>query len=171
MTADPAYYQPQLFGGEHVEIEQTSDSWCTPEVILDPVREFYGEIDLDPCSNEGSTVGATVTYTLADDGLAHPWQGRVYCNPPYSDCAAWLARCAEMPSRGGEAIALPKGDWSTKWWWDHVRTASARCLLKTRVSFCLTEGATTAPFPSVLVYWGPRVDDFARVFGPLGEVI
>ena len=28
----------------------------------------------------------------ASDGLSRPWWGRVWCNPPYSDCGAWVRK-------------------------------------------------------------------------------
>lgn len=164
-------YQSTLFDFAPVGDETSTDAWCTPAWIVDLVREFYGEIDLDPCSNGRSVVGAKTSYTLTDDGLAQPWEGKVYCNPPYSDCEPWLRRCSGMPELGGEAIALPKGDWSTRWWRLYVRTAAARCLLDRRVKFVHADGGTTATFPSALVYWGTRVGMFRAVFGPHGEVI
>lgn len=49
------------------------------------VRRIFPWIDLDPCSNANSTVGAIKTFDLASDGLKSDW-GRnefVYINPPY----------------------------------------------------------------------------------------
>ena len=32
------------------------DTYCTPQWVLTPIYDFFGEIDLDPCSGEGSLV-------------------------------------------------------------------------------------------------------------------
>lgn len=31
-------------------------------------------------------------FTPDDDGLKQPWDGSVWCNPPYSDCGAWVRK-------------------------------------------------------------------------------
>lgn len=162
-------YQPSLFGAGYIE-PAPSDGWCTPEWLLVLVRGFLGAIDLDPCSNDVSTVNATTSYTERDDGLSHPWAGRVFVNPPYSDPEPWMRRCS-MVGSAGEVVALPKGDWSTAWWRSYVLTASVRCQLHARVDFVSRRKRTTAPFPSALVYWGPRVLDFGRCFEAVGEIV
>jgi hypothetical protein len=67
--------------------------WGTPSKVVDTVRAFFGgEIDLDPCSNDGSVVKATVEYKLPEtDGLVAPWNikgrgTRVYINSPFGRC-------------------------------------------------------------------------------------
>lgn len=60
--------------------------WCTPDWILDLVRNvFGGQIDLDPCWNPNAHTNAKVSYTLPkNDGLADPWNyPTVFVNPPY----------------------------------------------------------------------------------------
>ena len=63
-----------------------SDRWFTPPRVIDMVRAFIGEIDLDPCSEEQANqiVRATRYYTAEDDGLnlTNAWYGRVFVNPP-----------------------------------------------------------------------------------------
>lgn len=69
----------------HIPTSANTD-WCTPPEIIEAVRKtFEGQIDLDPCSNMQSTVGAIQSYRLPEtDGLAVPWTGRnVFVNPPY----------------------------------------------------------------------------------------
>jgi hypothetical protein len=162
-------YQPRLFSGVDYDALD-SDSWTTPAWALDLVREFFGGvIDLDPCSNPASTVGATTEYTVADDGLTHPWAGRVWVNPPYSSPAEWMRRCLAAYREGHEVLAMPKGDWSVSWWRDYVLPAPARCQLHERVAF--GAGGKKAPFPSAVICYSDRVDEFRRLFEPHGEVV
>ena len=66
--------------------ESDSVEWCTPQWIIDGVKEaFGGVIDLDPCSNSSSIVGALNSYSLPNkNGLAEPWNGNnVFVNPPF----------------------------------------------------------------------------------------
>ena len=61
------------------------DAWATPFDILDRLyRVMDGAFDLDPCSpgRGRCRVRAGVHYTAEDDGLALPWNGRVYMNAP-----------------------------------------------------------------------------------------
>lgn len=44
-------------------------NYCTPEWIVEAVRDFYGTIDLDPCSNANSLVNALVNFYHPDDIL------------------------------------------------------------------------------------------------------
>jgi hypothetical protein len=71
--------------------------WTTPQWVIDLVKEaFGGSIDLDPCSNEQSIVGARVEYRLPEDeGLVDTWQPALpeggtaqtaFVNPPYGTC-------------------------------------------------------------------------------------
>mgnify|MGYP000139976657 CR=1 FL=1 len=60
--------------------------WNTPIWIIDTIKEVFGEIDLDPCSNDNSVVGALKTFQLPyQDGLAESWDdaGVVFVNSPF----------------------------------------------------------------------------------------
>jgi len=163
-------------GGVRPEIAAgDSDSWCTPEWIVELVRAcFDGVIDLDPCSNAGSIVYARINWTLEHNG-DRPWGPRkVYVNGPYSNPDWWMARSAECLRSGGEVIALPKLDPSTKWW-RHTRSAAAMCLLNRRVRFDRPDGAPAGAsnFPSALVLWSTdqrRVEGFSKLWAPHGDV-
>ena len=61
------------------------NEWYTPEKYVEAARKVLGKIDLDPASSKPANkiIKATKFYTLADDGLKQPWNGRLWLNPPY----------------------------------------------------------------------------------------
>lgn len=73
-----------------VKIHRTNktDDWLTPPELVSSLGEF----DLDPCSSlRQSGQLAKRCYRLPDDnGLLLPWEGRVWCNPPFSQMASWV---------------------------------------------------------------------------------
>ena len=91
--------------------------WCTPPKYVEAVKAvFGGAIELDPCSNPHSIVGAeTEYYPPRVDGLKASWHYRtIYVNPPYGNdkengtrIKDWLAKCAHANERyRSEVIAL-----------------------------------------------------------------
>lgn len=77
-------------------IQHSSESaeWYTPSWLVDICRAILGGIDLDPCSSAiaNETIKAKKFYALPDDGLAHPWHGSVFINPPGGRGRKSLAR-------------------------------------------------------------------------------
>lgn len=72
----------------------------TPDYILDKVRLLFGEIDLDPASEEcfNNIVKAKKFYTKEDNGLMLPWDGNIFLNYPggkednISNSTIWLLK-------------------------------------------------------------------------------
>ena len=79
--------EPRLF---LVAQEQTgSDDYYTPGWIFEKMGIRF---DLDVCAPPGGCpqVPADRYFTMADDGLASDWHGRVWMNPPYSKPSPWV---------------------------------------------------------------------------------
>lgn len=146
------------------------DDWCTPPAFVEAVRQVFGVIELDPCSNASSDVGARVAWTEEDDGLSRDWteHGTVYVNPPYGDAIGqWVDKCIES-AHYTDVIALVPSRTDTAWFHRilemafHIPTTIG--FYKGRLTF---KGAPNpAPFPSAVVYWGER-GEFQDVFHPL----
>ncbi|MES0071903.1 DNA N-6-adenine-methyltransferase [Mesorhizobium sp. M0058] len=83
--------------GSHQSAAAGTDVWLTPPAILAALGGPEG-FDLDPCAPlDRPWDMARQHYTIADNGLARPWHGRVWLNPPYSNnvIARWMGRMAD----------------------------------------------------------------------------
>lgn len=82
----------------------SKDEWLTPPEII----EALGPFDLDPCAPiRRPWRTARRHYTVEDDGLSAPWEGRVWLNPPYGrETFKWMARMAEH--RSGVALIFAR---------------------------------------------------------------
>ena len=142
----------------------------TPESIIVSTLACLGEIDLDPCSDGGDppNIPAHMHYAATDDGLAHPWNGRIYMNPPYGrEIGDWVEKlCSEHEAgRVTEAIALLPSRTDTQWW--RRLRAYPVCFVQGRLTFVHSEDP--APFPSAVFYLGADVAKFCRAFDHLGD--
>lgn len=163
-----------------------SQDWGTPQQYVDAVKQvFGGEIDLDPCSNGSSIVGAKIEYQLpAHDGLYESWDfKRIYVNPPYgadrkrnSTIKDWIRKCAEAHRKfKSEVLALIPVATNTSHWKNFIwGRATAVCLLyDTRLRFLVNgmNGGKGAPMACAMVYWGMNYDTFFEVFIQFGAVV
>ena len=130
---------PPMTLGSHQKSIGTSQSHFTPKWILEPLGPF----DLDPCAGEPRPWDcATLNLTEADDGLAQPWHGRVFLNPPFDRRVAglWVQKLADH----GNGICLLHARTETAWFrpiWQH---ATAILFLDRRVRFCDASGCPQA---------------------------
>jgi phage N-6-adenine-methyltransferase len=147
-------------------------AWNTPSAIVDEVEDMLGVIDVDPASNskDEPNVPAITHYTEEDDGLSQLWEGRVFLNPPYGrEIGEWIEKLVQEYRDGNiaEAIALVPARTDTQWF--RALFNYPLCFISGRVRYSDGDGA--APFPSVLVYMGSRVDDFISVFKHRGPIM
>jgi len=83
-----------LFTTERGDWQPTTDDRYTPPFIFEAMEL---EFDLDVASPPGGIpwIPAKRYYTIHDDGLAQPWEGLVWCNPPFSAAAKWAEKFRE----------------------------------------------------------------------------
>lgn len=96
----------------------TSDKWATPWPVLRDLEAKYGAFDLDPCC-EPHTAKAPTFYTIEDNGLAKPWFGNVYVNPPFSDVRPWCERAIEATSTSEAKLVVMLLPCATDTGWFH----------------------------------------------------
>jgi phage N-6-adenine-methyltransferase len=83
------------------------NAWLTPESFVAEIRRaFNGTIDLDPCTEPRNPTGARRFYTAQDDGLALPWTGNVFCNPPYTPLEPWINKAIISADEGARVYML-----------------------------------------------------------------
>lgn len=91
------------------------DDRRTPPELLAECLALAGldDFDLDAAATEANTVAAR----YCADGLVEPWDGRVWVNPPYSDCAAWTRKAlAERAGCERIVLLLPANRTEQTWW-------------------------------------------------------
>lgn len=152
--------------------------WYTPPELVEAARRVMGGIDLDPASSEGAqaTVQADRFHTREDDGLAQPWEGRVWLNPPYS--AGLVDRFADRlvgHLRSGavtQAVWLSNASYDTRWGQALCREATGLCMVAGRVRFVPGSGqpAGAGAWASMILYFGIYSGRFAKEFGEHGVV-
>lgn len=117
------------------EKSEGKDEWLTPPEII----KALGKFDLDPCSPVNRPWNtADNHYTIDDNGLMMPQDGRVWCNPPYGNqTGIWLEKCALHK----DAIALTFARTETRMFFDAVwNKAHAVLFIKGRLKFYHVSG-------------------------------
>ena len=157
--------------GGHHSSAMLKDEWLTPPEIL----RALGGFDLDPCAPHASRRPwemATRHYSLEDNGLAQPWVGRVWLNPPYGrETARWLDRLADH----GDGVALIFARTETDMFFRHVwGRADAVLFLRGRLHFHHVDGrraGANAGAPSCLVAYGRNNADRLANCGLDGHLV
>ena len=155
----------------HVARNSGNHEWYTPADIVASVRDCLGVIDLDPASSAvaQAIVQASRYFTIDDDGLAQPWSGRVFLNPPYARdvIGPFITKLTgHIDDREvTEAVVLTNNSTDTAWCDALWARASAVAFPDARVRFLRPDGTPGAPLQGqMLTYCGTRPEAFAEAF-------
>lgn len=138
--------------GGHHSPAMGKDEWLTPPEII----RALGPFELDPCAPVKRPWDMAANhYTILDNGLARPWEGRVWLNPPYGqETGKWLDRLADH----GDGIALIFARTETEMFVRSVwNRADAVLFIAGRLHFHHVDGTrakANSGAPSVLVAYG-----------------
>lgn len=96
------------------------DDRATAPEVFGPLNDRFG-FTLDVAASPHNTKCERF-YDLGSNGLLQSWSGeRVWCNPPYSDIAPWVAKAwAEHDNCPVIVMLLPANRTEQGWWQDLV---------------------------------------------------
>jgi hypothetical protein len=154
----------------HQSSRMKNDEWLTPPEIL----RALGEFDLDPCApapERRPWQTAKQHFHQALDGLAQPWHGRVWLNPPFGrEVVKWLRKLVQH----GNGIALVPARTETAMFYETVwGVADAVCFIKGRPHFHYVTGErakANSGAPIALIAYG-RHNAEALAAARLGVVV
>lgn len=125
------------------------------------------EFDLDVCAPTGGIpwIPAARYFTMADDGLAQPWEGRVWMNPPYSQATVWVNRFIDH-GNGVALLPCAKSRWFETLWTRSPALTLAPGVSKFRFHGEKAWGGSIS-YPVILAAFG---DECVEAIGKLGVV-
>lgn len=123
-----------------------TDVWATPQDLFDRLNdEFHFELDVCAIPENAK---CKRYYTPEDDGLNQPWDGVVWCNPPYSkgNIPKWLEKAA---NENTTVVMLLPVSTDTGWFHDYIYGKAEIRFIRGKVRF--GDAKWTARFPSMIV--------------------
>ena len=132
-----------------VMFSSKTDLWETPQDFFDDLDwEFH--FDLDVCALP-KNAKCVRYYTPEEDGLAQPWEGTCWLNPPYGrEIGRWVKKAADSATGGATVVMLLPARTDTRWFHDYIYGKAEIRFVKGRLKF---GGAkNSAPFPSMVVF-------------------
>ena len=126
-----------------------NDSIYTPPEVFERLGLVF---DLDVCSPKGGLpwIPAKDHYHLELDGLAQPWEGLVWCNPPYSKPRPWIEKFIDHGN--GVMLTTMARSWGSQQYWAKADGVS---FLPSNFKFVKPDGTLHGIFlPVMLVAMG-----------------
>lgn len=128
-----------------------TDLWATPQEFFDRLdAEFH--FVLDVCATSENAKCAAY-YTKELDGLAQPWFGTCWMNPPYGrTIGQWMHKAWNESQAGATVVCLVPARTDTAWWHDYAMAGEIR-FIRGRLKF--GGHKNSAPFPCAVVIFRP----------------
>lgn len=123
-----------------------TDLWATPQGFFEELdREFH--FTLDACALP-ENAKCEKYYTPEQNGLAQPWGGVVWCNPPYGrEIGKWVEKAATCGAP--IVVMLLPARTDAKWFHTFIYGKAEIRFLQGRLKF--GNAKNSAPFPSMVV--------------------
>lgn len=100
-----------LFDLDGALVVTTNDDWYTPRWIFDAAGITFDMDVAAPMDPTMRSVPAKRYLTAVEDGLMTPWEGVVWCNPPYSGSTPWVEKWARHDGGGLILVPAVKSRW------------------------------------------------------------
>jgi phage N-6-adenine-methyltransferase len=131
-------------------------NWRTPPELFAALNDEF-DFQLDAAASADNAL-CPFWYSEQQNALKRPWDGRVWCNPPYGrQIGHWTAHARGQVECGNAelVVMLIPSRTDTRWWHDDVMRAQTVRLIRGRLRFLTESGErlAPAPFPSALVIW------------------
>lgn len=144
---------------DNVHFSSKTDLWATPQAFFDKYHDQFG-FTLDVCALP-ENAKCDRYFTPADDGLAQPWTGVCWMNPPYGrGIGAWVRKAYESSQTGATVVCLLPARTDTKWWHDYCQRGQVE-FIRGRLKF--GDAKNSAPFPSAVVVFRPTYQFVTQV--------
>lgn len=138
-----------------VMFSSKTDLWETPQELFDELNyEFH--FTLDVCALP-ENAKCSVYYTPQQNGLSKPWNGVIWCNPPYGKgVGEWVRKALSASVGGATVVMLLPARTDTRWFHEYIYGKAEIRFIKGRLKFGGSKNS--APFPSMIVVFGPNME-------------
>lgn len=134
-----------------VMFSSATDMWATPQDFFDKLDQEF-RFDLDACAT-ADNAKCEKFWRPEDDGLKQPWEGVVWCNPPYGrDIGKWVAKAVRSALEGATVVMLLPARTDTRWFHRWIYRRAEIRFIPGRLKF--GSGRSSAPFPSMVCIFG-----------------
>lgn len=136
---------------DRVFFSSASDMWETPQELFDSLDSVF-HFDLDVCAVPENAKCENF-FSPDQDGLAMPWYGTCWCNPPYGRLVGrWVKKAFDSYLEGCSVVMLLPSRTDTRWFHDYIYGIADIYFLRGRLKFGGSK--SPAPFPSMVVVFG-----------------